>query len=235
MARGIFTGRMRAASRPFRLTVVLVGCLLLAVTLACKKKKESSPATVARAAELKPKVSQVLTQVASLGAKVKSDTAAVATPGPKPAFGTVAVIGETFLEKPNRATDSSELDLGDPSLSVCRYILDATRVEDDDIKSLEACARYEYAAVLKQGSFSPPDADDGSSYTPGRFSGSILVFHLATGELRALHSIDVSQSDQLELTSKSGQKPAAHEWRKQAMAYLKNHVREAALKKLQEG
>lgn len=56
---------------------------------------------------------------------------------------------------------------------------------------------------------------------------------MATGEIRGRHSLYVSQSDQLELTSKSGQKPAAHEWRQQAKAFLKNHVREAVLKKLQ--
>jgi hypothetical protein len=215
------------------LSVAFVACFLLAVALACKKKNEPSPATVARAAELKPKVTQLLAQVASLSAKAKSPTGAVTALAQKPNPGTVAVIGATFLEKPNRTADTSELDLRDPVLSVCQYIVDRTQIQNDDIKNLEDCTRLEYAAVIQQGSFTPPDADDGRSYTPGRFSGSVLLFHLSTGELRGIHSLDVSQSDQLELTSKPGQKPEAYEWRQQAMAYLKNHVREAALKKLQ--
>lgn len=224
---------MSTSSRRSALSVALVACFVLAVTLACKKKNEPSPATVARAAELKPKITQMLTQVASLSSKSKSATTAPTTLAQKPYPGTVAVIGDTFLEKPNRTADPAELDLSDPMLAVCKYVVDATQIQNDDIKNLEACARFEHAAVIQQRSFSPPDADDGSTYTPGRFSGEVMVFHLATGELRARYSLDVSQADQLELTSKPGQKPAAHEWRKQAMAYLKNHVRDAALKKMQ--
>ena len=225
---------MSSSSRRFVLSVALVACFLLPVALACKKKKnEPSPATVARAAELKPKVTQLLAQIASLSAKSKSQTGADTGLAQKPSPGTVAVIGDTFLEKPNRTTDTGELDLSDPVLSVCEYIVERTQINDEDIKSLEACSNVAYAAVIHQRDFTPPDADDGRTYTPGRFSGDVLVFHLATGELRGRYSLDVSQSDQLELTSKSGQKPAAHEWRKQAMDYLKNHVREAALKKAQ--
>jgi hypothetical protein len=50
-------------------------------------------------------------------------------------------------QKPTSA-DPAELDLGDPTLSVCRYVLDATRVNDDDIESLEACSRFEYALAI---------------------------------------------------------------------------------------
>lgn len=214
------------------LSVALVACFVLSVALACKKKNEPSPATLARAKELVPKVTQLLGQVAGLSAKAKSPPGADAAQPQKPSPGSVAVIGETFLEKPNRTTDPAELDLGDPALSVCQYIIDRKQVQDDDIKNLEACARIEYVAVIQVRDFTPPDADDGRSYTPGRFSGQMLLFHLATGEIRGRNSLDVTQSDQLELTSKPGQKPAAHEWRKQAMSYLKNHVREAALKKL---
>ena len=107
------------------------------------------------------------------------------------------------------------------------------KIKDEDIKSLEACSRFEYAGVIRQSSYTQPDADDGRTYTPGRFSGDLLLFHLPTGELRGHHSLSVSQSDQLELTSKPGQKPAAHEWRQQAVAYLQRHILEEAQKQLQ--
>lgn len=207
--------------------------MVVAVALACKKKKEPSPATVARAAELKPKVTQVLAQVASLSAKTKavSPSAPALVLTAKPAFGTVSVLGEKFLEKPN--SDNEELRIKDPVLSVCRYVVDQKVVQDDDIKSLEACARYEFAAVIRQSSYTQPDADEGTSYKPGSFSGDLLVFHLATGELRGLYSLSVSQDDQLELTSKPGEKPKAHEWRQQAIAYLEKNIRAEAEKQVQ--
>lgn len=224
---------MRSVSRPPTvLSVVLLAGLVLAVALACKKKNEPSPATLARAAELEPKVTQLLAQVASLSAKSKADTTVAAGGDPKIRTVPVAVIGDAFLADPTRTAGGDELDLSDPSLSVCKYIVDSAQVKDDDIKNLETCVRFEYVAVIHQNSFTPPKAESGSSYTPGRFSGSVKVFHLASGELRALYSLDVSQSDQLELTSKPGEKPPAHEWERQAMAYLKNHVREAALEKI---
>ncbi|MCC6901738.1 MAG: hypothetical protein IT377_22395 [Polyangiaceae bacterium] len=224
---------MNSSPTRSRRSVVLLACVLLAAVLACKSKKGPSPATVARAAELKPKVTQVLAQVASLSAKVKSGSAAAAAaPGQKLTWGTVTVTGENHLEDPKN-TSTDVLDLGDPVLSVCKYIVDGRQIADDDIKSLEACARYEYAAVIRQSSYTPPDASGGSTYTPGTFSGSVLVFHLATQELRDQHSLSVSQSDQLELTSKKGEKPAEHEWRKQATAYLQRHVRAAAEKTIE--
>lgn len=208
---------------------MLLACLLFAVALACKKKKEPSPETVAKAAELKPKVTEALARIARLSAKTKSETGSGTGFSEKPWPVKIAVTGEKFLEDPHRTTEAAELDLGDPMLSVCKYIVDATQIKDDDIKSLETCAQFEYVAVIREQSFSPPEAEDGRSYTPGSFSGDVLVYHLATGELRANKSVSVTQSDQLELTSERGQKPAAHEWRKQAMAFMKNHVRKAAL------
>jgi hypothetical protein len=47
----------------------LLLCLVLGVSLACKKKKDPSPATVARAAELKPKATERLAQIAGLAGK----------------------------------------------------------------------------------------------------------------------------------------------------------------------
>ncbi len=221
-----------SSSRPSVLFVALLACFVLAVALACKKKNQPSPETVARAAELKPKATQLLVQVASLSAKAKSANAVDAVLAEKPYPGTVAVIGDTFLEEPNRIALTEELDLGDPVLSVCKYIVDNTQTKDEDIENLENCLRFEYVAVIQQSSFTPPDADNGSSYTPGRFSGSVVLFHLPTGEVRGLYSLNVSQSDQLELTSKPGEKPQAHEWRKQAMYYLKSRIREATLEQI---
>jgi hypothetical protein len=188
---------------------------------------------VARAAELKPKVTQVLAQVASLSPKVKSASpASAAEPAQKPSYGTVSVTGENYLEKPNDKS-ADGLDLGDPVLSVCKSIIESTQIQDDDIKSLEACARYEYAAVIRKSSYTAPEANQDGTYSPGTFSGEVLVFHLASGELRGFHTLFVSQSDQLELTSKKGDKPPPHEWRHQAEAYLRQHVREAAGKKIE--
>jgi len=121
----------RSSPRSLR-SVLLLACFVLAVALACKKKKEPSAATVARAAELKPKVTQVLAQVASLSAKAKSDppSAPALVLGAKPAFGTVSVLGEKFLEKPNLTGE--ELDLSDPVLAVCKYVIDRGQVQDDE-------------------------------------------------------------------------------------------------------
>jgi hypothetical protein len=212
------------------LSSALLLCLVLGVSLACKKKKEPSPATVARAAELKPKATERLAQIAGLAAKIKSDLpAAPATLTPRPYPATVAVIGEKYLEDPHRSSSGDELDLSDAGVSVCKYVVANPKVQDDDIKNLEDCSRLEYAAVIHQSSFTAPEAQDNSTYKPGQFSGSVLVFHLASGELRSRFSIDVTQDQSLKL---SGKAPEKHEWEKQAMAYLRRNVQEAVQKKL---
>jgi hypothetical protein len=139
------------------------------------------------------------------------------------------VIGEKFLEDPQRSSSGEELDLSDAGVSVCKSIVANPQVQDDDIKNLEDCSRLEYAAVIRESHFTAPEAQDNSTYKPGQFRGDVLVFHLASGELRARFSVDVSQDQSLKLSGKS---PEKHEWEEQAMAYLRRNVQEAVQKKL---
>jgi hypothetical protein len=144
----------KRSDRSRALVASVLACLVLFTAIGCKKKRPPpSAATVARAADLKPKATQRLAQLATLKAKTKSEPQTASdTPLAKKLWPVkVAVIGESFLDNPNRSTDVSEFDLSDATVSVCKSILEATQVQDDDIKSLEDCSGLEYAAVIRLG------------------------------------------------------------------------------------
>lgn len=215
-----------AASLSAGLAVCLV---LLSPTLGCKKKKPGlSDAEATRAAQLKPEAAKRLSQMAALGPKAKSllQTSTDEPVAKKLPSGSYALIGEEYLADPT-ATRTGELELGDSRVWLCKSAVDSTALTPDDLPSLEACTRFEYAAVIRKGTYVAPEIGD-SNYRPGEFRGDLLVFHLPSGELRGRYALSAKNEENIQ-TQKGA---AKFEVEKLAMKELASNVKAAAADKL---
>ncbi len=144
---------------------------------------------------------------------------------PKVPPGTYALIGEDYLADP-KAT-GRELDFSDARVSLCKWAVDAVEPKPEDLASLEACARLEYAAVIRKGTYLPPKAGD-AVYTPGELRGDLLVFHLKSGELRGSYTLAAKNEQQV----KTKGKVEKYEVEKLAAKELEAKVKSIAVEKL---
>ena len=206
---------------------------MLSVALACKKRAESklSPAAAAQAEKLKPEVKLRLTQLSSLAAKSKS-LPQTSTDEPPTKAVAPGIISENQLDDPHKTLSSDELDVGDSTFSVCKSKLESTALKDEDIQWLERCSKLTTAGVIRQKSFVRPEVDASTrSFKPGEFRGDIVVFDLATAEVRARYSLDVQNDSQLRLEGNPDQRA----WERLAESELKRKVTSVIQAKLLEG
>lgn len=210
------------------MTVLAVS--LVASAGGCKKKKKEeglTPEEATKVAQMKPVVEQRLAQIASLAPKAKARLT-VSTDQPiteKLPPGSYVLVGDEYLADPNAT--GLELDLSDARVWLCKRIVERAEVQRDDLAHLEGCTRIEYAAVIRKTSFTRPKVGD-AVYTAGEFRGDMLVFHLATGELRGSYHLSAKNDEQINTKGKVEK----HEVEEIAVKELVTNVKEAAVEKL---
>ncbi len=209
-------------SPSLRSSIFLLG-LVIATLLACKRKSSDGSGAgddSERTAQLKASVTERLSQIAGLAAKVQAEpqTKADAPVSGALSRGTFAVLGDKSLADPGRSGESGELAFSDVTLSLCKSALAKAPPSADDVGYLEQCAKVEHVAVIRQRELVRPHIRTSKTFDPGTFRGDALVFHLATGEIRGRYLLVVRNDPQLELP---GEKHSKDEWEGLAMADLK--------------
>lgn len=182
--------------------------LVLAALLACKKKQsESTPApaptvdpTAAKAAELKPKAKARLDQFVALSKKVKSEPDVKADKGFKTKLEKekFVIIGDKWCEDPQYRHGDSEIDLGSSVLYLCKSALEKTSPASDDLKYWEECLSWTHLAVLRPRKISFPKIKmESKTFEPGEVTGDMLLFDIASGEIKGRYRMRITNSDEL--------------------------------------
>jgi hypothetical protein len=217
-------------SKGIRGGVFLVLAIVLLAAGCNRSRKEASPETKKRKAELAPQVSKRLQMIAGLAGVVK-ETPPVGAANPlakAPYPARIAIVGEDWLADPARqASADSEVDLRSIPLSLCKSDVESEWVNDEDIPQMEACVNLEYVAVVRKRSLQLPQVgEDKKSFSPGRFEGDMLVFDVPKGDLVASYRLEATNTEQLELTGD----PSGGDWMREAVRDLSKNSQAAAEK-----
>jgi|RhiMethySRZTD1v2_1073278.scaffolds.fasta_scaffold36273_7 hypothetical protein len=196
-------------SRPGPRSVAAVLVLVAGTLLACKKKPppDPPPAPSATAApenvkgkELQPRIKTLFDRVAVIAKKTAAEPR-VKKDRPfktKVESGKFIVIGNEWLVNPHREVGGGELELKNTTLSLCAYDADKTQIAPNDLKYAEECLGWEYLAVVRQRGLTMPRVKMATkSFDAGSFVGDMLLFEIASGEIKGRYQMSITNSDKL--------------------------------------
>lgn len=226
---------MKQVSRSRLGCVVFVGCVGLAL-LACKKKPPPDPVSTAptqsplaaREEAARPKVKRVLEQIAGVAAKAKAEKRVTTKRGLKTKLETkqFVTLGDKWLAAPNRLPEAGEVPVQSNVLSICASRLEKPQAQtadttQSDVDWLEECAALEYVAVVRPRKVGLPKVNLATkTFTPGSYEGDMLLFELASGEIKGRYPLNITNSDELTYLEGSAQ----DSWDKEAQDDLGKNV-----------
>lgn len=197
-----------------RLRSVSLVALLGIALLACKKKSTSSPSPSVsteseqskRFKELAPKVKTLVGKLPTMAEKAKSEPVVkkdqpLADKLDKAKF---LIVGDKWLDAPDRKADEGEVDLGSSTLYLCKNAAgkDPHKTKNSDLKNdvgyMEECLGWEYVAVLRARAVTMPKIKMASkSFDKGEVQGDLLLFSASTAEVAARYTFRTTNSDEL--------------------------------------
>lgn len=220
-------------TRPGRGSALCAALLVGATLLACKKKApEPAPAPAPSATvspdlesakKLQPDIKKLMGRVSDMAAKARKEPKVRADRPFKTKLedGKYIIVGDKWLDDPHRKAGDDELDLGVTVLSLCAYAAKDDELEANDLKYMQECLGWDYMAVVRQRSLTPPKVKlDSDSFDAGSFVGDLLLFDLDTGNIVGRYQMNITNSDKL--TYQEG-KPEA-EWQELAKRDLLENV-----------
>jgi hypothetical protein len=190
-------------------SAVVLMMLVVGALLACKKKKAPDPTPVATASALPENVRGK--ELAPLNTKFVDQVAAIAKKsGAEPPVkrdkpfktkiekGKFVIVGSKWATNPHADVADDELELKPTVLSLCAYDKDKTEIAANEVKYAEECLGWDYIAVVRQKSLTMPKVKMATkTFDAGSFIGDMLLFEVASGEIKGRYQMSITNSDKL--------------------------------------